>query len=105
MDELRAEYRMAFGRTTFDLRQLAASGTARTVDVRQAAGHVRILVAATPAVRIDANVHAGTLQVDGTDAHSGWGFTRTVQTGPAGDPVLTLDVSLADGAVTVDRSP
>jgi phage shock protein PspC (stress-responsive transcriptional regulator) len=109
--ELKSHYRLAFGRGVLDLSDLHSIPSAQTVDIRLAAGQVRVLLPATLNATVHADVHLGNVEVDGNDSNSGsgwhsrgWGVNRTVLPGPAatGAP-LTINVDLADGNVSVEH--
>ncbi len=51
-------------------------------------------------VTVTADVHLGSVAVDGNDQRSGLGRAPT---GPSGPDVLTIDVELAAGVVEVDH--
>lgn len=111
VSELHSNYRMAFGQTVLDLRHVGTLGAARTVDMRLAAGQVRILVPSRMNVTVDANVHLGNVTVDGSDYNGGSGWhadglnvSRTVlpAAGATGAP-LTIRVHVADGNISVEH--
>jgi phage shock protein PspC (stress-responsive transcriptional regulator) len=99
-NQLPADYRMAFGRTTLDLTALRPSDTG-SVRIRQAAGQVKIILPASADVRVHAGLRFGTIQVDGREFHSGVGFTRDVVTGSGN--AISVDVRLENGAVTIEH--
>ncbi|MEP6598795.1 MAG: PspC domain-containing protein [Actinomycetota bacterium] len=102
--DLHAQYRMAFGRSTFDLRELPP-GDGRTVRIQQAAGEVKIIVPRSADVRVHAALRAGAITLDGAEVHSGFNFDRDVVLGSAGREQLTLDVRVEEGAVTIGYAP
>lgn len=101
-----AEYRLAFGQGTLDLRSMPAPTTPTTIRITAGAGQIKILAPTKLNLTVLANIHFGQLEVDGNagQAHSGMGVSRTVEpiSGAQGAPV-TVDVHLADGDVTVQR--
>jgi len=106
--DIKAQYHLAFGQGELDLTHVAPLTSAQTVDIRLAAGQVKILVPPTLNATVHANLHLGEVQVDGDDCgHSscGWGVTRTVlpPAGATGAP-LTINVDVADGNITVDHT-
>jgi phage shock protein PspC (stress-responsive transcriptional regulator) len=111
-DQLKSDYRLAFGRGQLDLTHVGTLTSPRTVDIRLAAGQVRILLPAGLNATVHANVHLGIVTVDGNDRSTGdgwdsrgWGVNRTVfpAAGTTGVP-LTINVQLADGNVSVDHA-
>jgi phage shock protein PspC (stress-responsive transcriptional regulator) len=99
--QLPADSQLAFGRTTLDLRQVPAADTG-TARIEQAAGEVKILVPRSANVRVHADMRFGTIQVDGTELHSGFSFARDAVTGTGN--AITVNVRLEDGAVTVEHT-
>ncbi len=107
-----SHYRLAFGQGVLDLRQLPAQDRPRTVRIDLAAGQVRILAPKTMNLTVDANIHIGSLEVDGLrfgdgfDSHTSGGFNynRTIDppAGATGQPIL-VDVHLADGNIDIER--
>jgi hypothetical protein len=98
---LPAEVRLAIGRTTLDLTNLPrGAGAGRVVHVRQGAGKVVVRVSRGSDVTVTADVHLGSVAVDGNDRRSGLGESTT---GPSGPNVLSIDVQLAAGIVEVDH--
>jgi phage shock protein PspC (stress-responsive transcriptional regulator) len=93
--------RLAIGRTTLDLTNLSrGAGAGRVVHVRQGAGTVVVRVTRGSDVTVTADVHLGSVAVDGNDQRSGLGESTT---GASGPNVLTIDVQLAVGVVEVDH--
>jgi hypothetical protein len=70
------------------------------------AGQVKIIAPSAMNLTVLANVHIGSLEVDGNSEHQhgGVGLSRTVhpKPGATGAPI-TVDVHLADGQVAVER--
>ncbi len=106
-----ADYRLAFGQGTLDLRKLPAQSAAHDVDVTMAAGQVRILAPRTLNLTVVANIHLGLLTVDGRDysddtgpRRGGFNFNRTIDppAGATGTPIK-VTVHLADGNVDIVR--
>ncbi|MEO9140497.1 MAG: PspC domain-containing protein [Jatrophihabitans sp.] len=102
-----ANYRLAFGQGTLDLRSLPALDTARTVRITAAAGRIRVLIPKTANVTVEANVHIGEVDVDGeraSDGDGGVGISRTVRApGNAVGAPLLVSIHLADGRIDVER--
>ena len=104
-------YRLAFGQGILDLTALPAPTMPEVIDVTIASGQVRVITPASLNVSVRAEVHFGTLMVDGHDYDDVDGFhsrgvnlDRTVppESGATGVPVL-VRVHLADGDVSVDH--
>ena len=106
------QYRLAFGQGVLDLRQLPAQDRPRTIRVDVAAGQVRILAPKTMNLTVDANVHIGSVEVDGqrfgdgydSRTRGGFNYNRTIDppAGASGQPI-TVDVHLADGNIDIER--
>ena len=107
---LASSYRLAFGQGVLDLSGVSVTSPQHT-SITMAAGQVRILVPKDLNVVVNANVHIGTVEVDGqtdflrsgSDA-DGVGLDLTVPstTGATG-PQVTIDVHLADGQLSVQH--
>lgn len=104
-------YTLAFGQGVLDLTHLGTVNGPHSIDVKMAAGQVRVIMPATMNATVLADVHIGAVEVDGqqTDTTSGWhshgwGIQRTVlpQAGATGT-AITIHVHLADGNVSVDH--
>ena len=107
-----SQYRLAFGQGTLDLRHVGTLDTPRTIHVTLGAGEAHILVLPTMNVTVQANVHFGDVRVDSSDlagdgagTHGGFNVNRTIlpRDGATG-PALTIDVHVADGRISVERS-
>lgn len=101
--ELKSSYHQAFGRATLDLTQVGQLDGARTVQVRQAAGQVRIIVPRTMDVTVRNHIWAGSVEVDRIEVQSGFNFDRDVVFGPSNADRLTVNVDLSDGQVSITR--
>ncbi|MDQ6936659.1 MAG: PspC domain-containing protein [Actinomycetota bacterium] len=101
--ELPAQYRLAFGRDSIDLRDLHPLSTARTVQVVHGAGQVRVIVPRSLPVRIDADVHAGAVELNGVQDHAGVNYNRTYSTPAAAGSttVLRIHVAIAAGQLQI----
>ncbi len=102
---LASHYRLAFGQGTLDLRDLPIQTGPRTVHITMGAGQVRVIAPKSMNLTVVANIHFGTVRIDDNDPqHGGVGLSRTIDppAGATGAPI-TVDVHLADGAVSVDR--
>jgi phage shock protein PspC (stress-responsive transcriptional regulator) len=97
---LASDNRLAFGRSTFDLRQLPA-GASSPVRIEQVAGEVRVIVPASADVTVHSQVRFGSVQLDGRVVDSGVNVTHDVVTGSGG--ALRLDVNLEAGTIVVDH--
>lgn len=104
-----SSYKLAFGQGTLDLTRMPAQQVERHVDITMAAGQVKIIAPKTMNLTVLANIHIGQVEVNGNEAaftrNSGYGLSHVVNppAGARGVPI-TVDVHLADGSVTVDRS-
>jgi phage shock protein PspC (stress-responsive transcriptional regulator) len=106
--DIKSQYHLAFGQGELDLTHVAPLSAPQTVDIRLAAGQVKVLVPPTLNVTVHANLHLGEVTVDGDDCGNsscGWGVSRTVlpPAGATGAP-LTVNVDVADGNVTVNHT-
>jgi phage shock protein PspC (stress-responsive transcriptional regulator) len=102
--ELKSSYDQAFGRLTLDLTRVGQLGGAQTVDVRQAAGQVRLIVPQNMDVTMRNHIWLGQVEVDGIEVQSGFNFDRDVVFGPGNADRLTVDVELSDGQVSIVRA-
>jgi phage shock protein PspC (stress-responsive transcriptional regulator) len=100
--DLRSDYRHAFGQTTLDLTALGPLDVARTIHVTQAAGQVQLIIPPSLPVDVHANVHLGTITVDGSEDSSGMGLNKDPVTTASGR-ALTIDVRLTAGELRIDR--
>jgi phage shock protein PspC (stress-responsive transcriptional regulator)/FtsH-binding integral membrane protein len=112
---VKSDYRLAFGQEVLDLRHVGTFDAPRTVDITLAAGQVRVLAPSTMNLTVNADVHIGVIEVDGQTIvessgfhdHRSGGFNidRTIlpPSGATGEAV-TVNVHLADGNVSVERS-
>lgn len=98
-------YNLAIGRATLDLRSLDPQTAAHTIRMEQAAGQITIIAPKTLNLTVHANVHFGTVTVDGlSDQSGGVAVARLVEPLPGASGVpITIDVHLADGQVAVER--
>lgn len=104
-----SHYRLAFGQGVLDLRSLPQQDRPRVVRIDLGAGQVRILAPKTMNLTVDANVHIGSVEIDGRvldddDTNGGFNYNRTIDppAGATGQPI-TVDVHLADGNIDVER--
>lgn len=103
-----AQYRLAFGQGTLDLRDLPQQTGPHDIDITMAAGQVKILSNPDQNVTVQADIKFGQLVSDGAEVDStegGVGISKTVDAPPTahGAP-LDVHVHLADGNVTVDHA-
>ena len=105
-EELKSEYRLAFGQGTLDLHRLPSLTAARSVDITMGSGQIRILLPSQMNTKVVASVHLGHVIVDNNeDSDSGgFGVNRTIlpNQGATGAP-LTVNVHLADGELAVEH--
>jgi phage shock protein PspC (stress-responsive transcriptional regulator) len=101
--DIQSTYHQAFGRLRLDLTQVGVLDGRRTVDVRQAAGQVKLIVPRTLDVTVRSRVWAGEVEVDRQEVQSGADFRRDVVLGPGDSDRLTVDVDLTDGQVSIER--
>lgn len=100
------QYRTAFGRTTVDLTSVPAVAGDRTVRVEHGTGQVRLVIPGSLPVRLHIDVHAGQIERNGIEQHSGLNFTRDFMTPAVADArtgILDVDVHVAAGQVTIDQ--
>jgi phage shock protein PspC (stress-responsive transcriptional regulator) len=100
---LPSDYRQAFGRQQLDLTQLGTLTGTRTIDLRQAAGQVVVIAPRDMDVTVHSQVRFGELEVDGQHVQDGYDFTRDVVLGPHDTDRLTVNITLADGQVSIRR--
>ncbi|MDQ2749317.1 MAG: PspC domain-containing protein [Actinomycetota bacterium] len=104
--EIQGNYRLAFGQAKLDLRHVGTLDRPRTIHVTLGAGQARILLPATMNATVEASVHAGDVELDGSelDTRGGFNLNRTIR--PPADatgPALTIDVGVSDGQISVER--
>ena len=103
-----SSYRLAFGQGVLDLRDLPRQALPQDVNIVMGAGQVKILTNADQNVTVNADIHLGSIDSDGSELDStegGIGITKTVDP-PAhavGAPIY-VHVQIADGNVTVDHT-
>ena len=106
--DIKSSYHLAFGQGELDLSHVAPLSSPQTVDIRLAAGQVKIVVPPTLNTTVHANLHLGEVTVDGDDCANsscGWGITRTVlPPATATGAPLTINVDVADGNIAVDHT-
>jgi hypothetical protein len=104
--DIASNYRLAFGQAKLDLRHVGTLDQPRTIHLTLGAGQARILLPATMNATVEASVHAGDVQLDGSDLenHGGFNLNRTIRplTGATG-PAVTIDVEVADGQISIER--
>lgn len=102
--EVQSPYRLAAGQMIVDLSALDLSGTRLTVVASVATGDLRVIVPATVALDIDAQVGAGNLQLP-TRPIGGFDVGRHFsEAGPDGAGLLVLRVRTGMGQVEVRRA-
>ena len=108
-DQLHPAYRLAFGQGVLDLRHVGLLGSAHEIDITVAAGQVRVIAPPTTKLTVQADVHAGQIEVDGQDSTDtggshGYDVSRTVlpPATASGEPI-TVHVHLADGQISVEH--
>jgi hypothetical protein len=103
-----AEYRLAFGQGTLDLRDLQQQTGPKHIDIVMGAGQVKILTTPDQNVTVTTDIHFGSLESDGAEVGSsqgGVGITKTVDPlSTARGAPINVHVQLADGNVTVDHT-
>ncbi|MDQ1626759.1 MAG: hypothetical protein QOI54_503 [Actinomycetota bacterium] len=104
--DVRATYRLAFGRSTLDLSRLRpAAGEPVHVRLRQSVGQMIIVLPSGVPVDVAADVRAGVIQlpdspeIDGTSVHR-----RYVDPRDGALPAITIDAELGAGDVEVRRA-
>jgi phage shock protein PspC (stress-responsive transcriptional regulator) len=108
---LDSSYRLAFGEGVLDLRHLTPLTAEQTVNITVAAGQVRIIMPTNFNATINANVHFGQIEVDGSTYETDFGrhrggmnLQRVILPPPgATGQHVTINVHLADGNVSVDH--
>jgi hypothetical protein len=103
---LASHYNLSLGQATLDLTALDPQTEPRTVRIEQAAGQVHIIAPRSMNLTVHANVHFGVVTVDGQPNQSGGvAVNRLVEPLPSATGAqITINVHLADGQVTVDRT-
>ena len=100
-------YKLAFGQGVLDLRSLPALTAPTTVHITMAGGQVKIIAPATLNMVVDGSIRFGRIEVDGSssgDTRHGVGLSAVIDAPSAATgPLLTIDVHLADGELTVEH--
>jgi phage shock protein PspC (stress-responsive transcriptional regulator) len=102
--QLQDTYKHAFGRTTLDLTALPVLDASRTVHVRLAGGQVRLILPPSVPANVHANIHLGSVQIDGRDDSDGMNISSDPITTASAD-ALTVDVQITAGQLEIDHSP
>lgn len=92
---LKADYRLAFGQGTLDLRSIGPVTTPRDVGITMAAGQVRILLPRGLNATVLANVRIGVITVDGGAVASTWPTATSTST-TAERPIRAFPVRQTD---------
>lgn len=105
-ESIAGQYRLGFGQSVLDLRNLAPITAPRNVDVTLGAGQVRLLLPASMNVTINAHVRLGLITVDSARTAGGYQLDSTIlpRAGATGQP-LTITVHLSDGEIDIAHSP
>ena len=103
-----SSYRLAFGQGVLDLRDLRTQALPQNVNIVLGAGQVKILTNPDQNVIVNADIHLGSIDVDGSELDStegGIGITKTVDA-PANaiGAEINVHVQIADGNLTIDHS-
>ncbi len=105
--QLASSYRLGVGQGVLNLSNVELDEP-RTIDVTMGAGQLRILVPSDLNVQVNAHVHAGTVELNGSNDFLPGGRTSGVNLdlvvpGTGSGPALTVDVHLTDGDVSVEN--
>jgi hypothetical protein len=111
---LQSDYRLGVGQGVLDLSHLPPLTGPQTVTITMGVGEARLVLPASMNVTINADVHAGQIEVDGTtipadgDGHhnSGGYNLQHVILPPAGatGPHLQVNIHLTDGQINIRRA-
>jgi phage shock protein PspC (stress-responsive transcriptional regulator) len=96
-------YKLAFGQTTVDLRQISTVDQARRVRFQVGAGQLKLFIPRSLAVVVHSDVHIGAVTENGQVVDSGNNFSHDTTTGPSSSaPTLIIDTTVTNGAVTIE---
>jgi phage shock protein PspC (stress-responsive transcriptional regulator) len=110
VNQLQSSYRLAFGQGVLDLSNVSLDSP-KQISMTMAAGQVRILVPKGLNIQVHADIHLGTIEVDGRNDFlpggtrpNGLNLKLDVpSTTTASGPALSIDVHLADGQVSIEH--
>jgi len=96
-------YKLAFGQTTVDLRQLSTVDQAKRVKLQVGAGELKLLLPRSLPVVVHSDVHIGAVSENGEVVDSGTNFSHDTATASSSSaPTLVIDATVTDGAVTIE---
>ncbi|HEU5265819.1 MAG TPA: PspC domain-containing protein [Jatrophihabitans sp.] len=101
-----AEYRLGIGKAVLDLRAMDRPTKPAHIDVTVGAGQAVVILPKSLNAKVHADIHFGHLDADdsSSDDVEGVGVSQTIEPlAAATGQLVTVDVHLADGNVTVDR--
>jgi phage shock protein PspC (stress-responsive transcriptional regulator) len=96
-------YKLAFGQTTVDLRQLSTVDQAKRVKLQVGAGELKLFIPRSLPVVVHSAVHIGAVSQNGKVVDSGTNFSHDTATAlSSSGPTLVIDATVTDGAVTIE---
>jgi phage shock protein PspC (stress-responsive transcriptional regulator) len=96
-------YKLAFGQTTVDLRQISTVDQAKRVKFQVGAGELKLLIPRSLPVVVHSDVHIGAVTENGEVVDSGNNFSHDTTTASSSSaPTLVIDATVTDGALTVE---
>jgi phage shock protein PspC (stress-responsive transcriptional regulator) len=96
-------YKLAFGQTTVDLRQVSTVDQAKRVKFQVGAGELKLFIPRSLPVVVHSDVHIGAVSENGEVVDSGNNFNHDTTTASSSSaPTLVIDATVTDGAVTIE---
>jgi phage shock protein PspC (stress-responsive transcriptional regulator) len=96
-------YKLAFGQTIVDLRQLSTVDQAKRVKFQVGAGELKLFIPRSLPVVVHSDVHIGAVAENGEVVDSGNDFSHDTTTASSSSaPTLIIDATVTDGAVTIE---
>jgi phage shock protein PspC (stress-responsive transcriptional regulator) len=97
-----SSYKLAFGQTVVDLRQLSTVDQAKRVKFQVGAGQLKLLIPRSLPVVVHSDVHIGAVAENDEVVDSGYNFSHDTATSSSSAPTLVIDATVTDGAVTIE---
>ena len=97
-----SSYKLAFGQTVVDLRQLSTVDQAKRVKFQVGAGELKLFIPRSLPVVVHSDVHIGAVTENDEVVDSGYNFSHDTATSSSSAPTLVIDATVTDGAVTIE---
>ena len=103
VSSLDSSYKLAFGETVVDLRQMSTVDEAKRVKFQVGAGQLKLFIPRSLPVVVHSDVHIGAVAENDAVVDSGYNFSHDTATAPsASATTLVIDVTVTAGAVTIE---